>query len=92
MERASKRQKTKRQKDKEDIAPRPDVTFVNKKQKDLLWDTLMEHFTLPDHFTAADVEKVKDAALRKMAVAFNNHKKSIWAKYVEGEKKTPEFT
>ena len=51
----------------------------------------MEHFTLPDHFTEADVQKVKDAALRKMAVAFNNHKKSIWAKYVEGGKKTPEF-
>ena len=26
----------------------------------------MEHFTLPDNFTAADVEKVKDTALRKM--------------------------
>lgn len=34
--------------------PRPDVTFVDKNQKDLLWDTLMEHFTLPDHFTEAD--------------------------------------
>ena len=52
----------------------------------------MSHFTLPDHFIDADVQKVKDAALRKMAVAFNNHKKSIWAKYVEGGKKTPEFT
>ena len=30
----------------------------------------MEHFILPDHFTDADVEKVKDAALRKMAIAF----------------------
>jgi hypothetical protein len=50
----------------------------------------MEHFTLPDHFTDAYVQKVKDAALRKMAVAFNNHKKNIWAKY--GGKKTPEFT
>ena len=39
-------------------------------KKGLLWETLMEHFTLPDHFTDADVEKVKDAALRKMAIAF----------------------
>src|SRR3989337_3856223 len=51
----------------------------------------MSHFTLPDHFTDADVEKVNNAALRKMAIAFNNHKKSIWNKYVEGGKKTPEF-
>ena len=71
--------------------PRPDVTFVDENQKNLLWDTLMEHFTLPDHFTDADVEKVKDA-LRKMVVAFNNHKKTIWNKYVAGGNKTLEFT
>ena len=52
----------------------------------------MSHFTLPDYFTDADVQKVKDAALKKMAIAFNTHKKTIWAKYVEGEKKTREFT
>ena len=83
--------KDKRQKGKEDAAPRPDVTFANKKQKDLLWDTLMEHFTLPDHFTEADVQKVKDAALRKMAVAFKNHKNREWDKYVKGGRKTPVF-
>ena len=54
---------------REPAKPRPDVTFVDKNQKDLLWDTLMEYFTLPDHFTEADVQKVKDAALRKMAGA-----------------------
>jgi len=83
--------KDKRQKGKEDAAPRPDVTFVDKNQKDLLWDTLMEHFTLPDHFTEADVQKVKDAALRKMAVAFKNHKNREWDKYVKGGRKTPVF-
>ena len=51
----------------------------------------MEHFTLPDHFTAGDVEKVKDAALRKMAIAFNNHKKIVWNDCVKAGKKTPEF-
>ena len=51
----------------------------------------MEHFTLPDHFTEADVQKVKDAALRKMAVAFKNHKICEWAKYVKGGRKTPVF-
>jgi hypothetical protein len=69
---------------------RPDLTYVDQRAKDRLWESLMSHFTLPDHFTDADVQKVKDAALRKMAVAFNNHKKNIWAKY--GGKKTPEFT
>ena len=83
--------KDKRQKGKEDAAPRSDVTFVDKNQKDLLWDTLMEHFTLPDHFTEADVQKVKDAALRKMAVAFKNHKNREWDKYVKGGRKTPVF-
>ena len=50
----------------------------------------MEHFTLPDHFTDADVQKVKDAALRKMAVAFNNHKKTVWTAYVKGGKNVGE--
>ena len=43
------------------------------------------------HFTNADVQKVKDATLRKMAIAFRNHKKTIWANYVKGGKKTPKF-
>ena len=51
----------------------------------------MENFTLPDHFTDVEVEKVKDAALRKMAVAFKNHKIREWAKYVKGGRKTPVF-
>ena len=52
----------------------------------------MTHFTLPDHFIDADVQKVKDAALRKMAIAFNTHKKTVWASYLAAERKTPEFT
>jgi hypothetical protein len=76
---------------REPAKPRPGVTFVDDRQKLLLWETLMEHFTLPDHFTDADVEKVKNAALRKMAVAFNNHKNRVWDKYVKGGRKTPVF-
>ena len=71
--------------------PRPDLTFVDDRQKSLLWDTLMEHFTLPDYFTDADVQKLKDAALKKMAIAFNTHKKTVWANYLAAKKKTPEF-
>ena len=57
---------------REPAKPRPNLTFVNDRQKGLLWDTLVEHFTLPDHFTEADVQKVKEAALRMMVTAFKN--------------------
>ena len=66
-----------------------DVTFVDQRAKDLLWESLMSHFTLPDHLTDADLEKVKNGALKKMAIAFNNHKKTIWAAYVNAGKQTP---
>lgn len=69
----------------------PDLTFVDDRAKTLLWGKLMEHFTLPDHLTAANVEEVKDAALRKMEIAFSNHKKTVWNNYIKGGKKTPEF-
>ena len=67
------------------------VSFVSKRAKDLLWESLMSHFTLPDHFRDAKLEKVKNSALKKMAIAFNNHKKNIWVAYVNAGKKTPEF-
>ena len=67
------------------------MLLLSTTDKKLLWDTLMEHFTLPDHFTDADVEKVKDAALRKMAIAFNNHKNRVWDKYIKDGRKTLVF-
>ena len=69
----------------------PDVTWVDDRAKEKLWESLMEHFTRPDYFTEADVKKGKDAALKKMAIAFNTHKKTVWANYVAAERKTPEF-
>ena len=68
---------------KETKTKRPGVTWVDKRAKKDLVKSLMEHFTLPDHFTDEDVQKVKDAALRKMTIAFNTHKKTVWAKYVK---------
>ena len=76
---------------KEPKTKRPDVTCVDDRAKQKLWESLMEHFTLPDYFTDADVQKVKDAALKKMAIAFNTHKKTVWANYLAAERKTPEF-
>ena len=52
---------------KEPKTKRPDVTWVDDRAKQKLWESLMEHFTLPDYFTDANVQKVKDAALKKMA-------------------------
>ena len=51
----------------------------------------MERFTLPYYFTEADVEKVKGATLKKMAIAFNTHKKTVWANYLANETKTLDF-
>ena len=77
---------------KEPKTKRPGVTWVDDRAKKDLWDSLMEHFTLPDYFTKADVEKVKGAALKKKAIAFNTHKKTVWANYIAAKRKTPEFT
>jgi len=71
---------------------RAGVTFVDERAKDVLWTTLMEHFTLPDNLTDADLKKVRNYALKKMAIAFNTFKKNAWTKYVKSKKKTPEFT
>ena len=76
---------------REPAKPRPDLTFDDDGQKVRLWETLMKHFTLPDYFTKADVDQVKCAALKKMAIAFNTHKKTVWANYLAAERKTPEF-
>ena len=76
---------------KEPKTKRPGVTWVDGRAKEDLVKSLMEHFTLPDHFTEADVKKVKAAALKKMAIAFNTHKKTVWANYLAAERKTPEF-
>ena len=52
----------------------------------------MSHFTLPEGLTEREREKVKRATLKKMATQFQTWKKKLWAKYVDAEKKPPEFT
>ena len=76
---------------KEPKTKRPDVTWVDDRAKEKLWESPMEHFTLPNYFTDANVQKVKDTALKKMAIAFNTHKKTVWDNYLANERKTPEF-
>jgi hypothetical protein len=69
----------------------PRVTFVDERAKDLLWESLMSHFTLPDNLTDADLKKVRKSALKKMAIAFNTHQSNIWKAYIKAGKQTPEF-
>ena len=79
---------------KNEISQREDrgVSFVDERAKDLLWETLMSHFTLPEHLTDAEWEKVKKSALKKMVTQFYNHKKRIWKCYEDAGKQTPKFT
>ena len=53
------------------------VSFVDERAKNRLWDTLISHFTLPECLPECEVEKVKQAALRKMAIQFQTWKKNV---------------
>jgi hypothetical protein len=64
----------------------PEVSYVQDRQKDDLWTSLMTNFSLPPE----EEPKVKAFALKKMAELFRNWKKELNTKFVEKEK-TPEF-
>ena len=66
----------------------PEVSYVQDRQKDDLWTSLMTNFSVPPE---ADQNKVKAFALKKMAELFKNWKKDLNKKFVEKDK-TPEFT
>jgi hypothetical protein len=57
------------------------VNYVTKIMKDMLWESLIPHFTLPTTETLElaeqQKEKVREWALKKMAAQFNNHKKRL---------------
>ena len=65
--------------------------YVSDRCKDMLWNELMTHFTLPEQEDPADMEKstkqVKSWTLKKMAELFRAWKKRVWSKYKS--KKTP---
>ena len=71
----------------------PSVTFVEDRQKEDLWTSLLENFILPKEDTTPPViePKIKAYALKKMAELFKNWKKNLNTKFVEKDK-TPEFT
>ena len=68
---------------------RDGASYVSENTKKLLWDTLMTHFNLPENFTEAKKEKVKEWTLKKMAIQFQTWKKNLWKKY---ENEDPKFT
>ena len=68
------------------------VSYVDERSKNLLWDTLMSHFNLPEGLTDGQRLKVKQFALKKMATQFQTWKKRLYSDYLKAEKKTPEFT
>ena len=65
--------------------------YVSDRSKDMLWNELMTHFTLPEPEDPADMEKltkqVKSWTLKKMAELFRAWKKRLWSDYKS--KKTP---
>jgi hypothetical protein len=71
--------------------PKPRVNYVDKSMKDALWDQLLEHFILPNSLSECQRDKVKEFALRKMALVFQTWKKRLWNEYNDRDKKAPEF-
>ena len=65
------------------------ASYVEQRIKDLLWDTLLTHFSLPQGLPEKKKAKVKEWTLKKMAIQFQSWKKTLWKKY---QKKTPDFT
>ena len=65
------------------------ATYLEQRIKDVLFDSMLESFSLPADLPQRRIDKVKEWTLSKMAQQFNNWKKKLWKKY---EKKTPSFT
>jgi hypothetical protein len=72
------------------------VSYVSKIVKDKLWESLIQHFTLPvfedQKLTEFMKKKVREWALKKMAAQLNNHKKRLYNTYLKADRKAPEFT
>ena len=70
-------------------------SYVSDRLKDVLWDKLIAHFTLPaldsPEKTTAMTNKVKHFALKKMAEQFNNYKNRLYREYVR-KNKVPDFS
>ena len=73
----------------------PHVSFVSDLDKNLIWDDILQHFTLQaDDYDAINDDELKELvrkwAMKKMATQFQTWKKSLYMKYVK-KNLTPNF-
>ena len=72
------------------------VSYVRDKMKEVLWNKLIAHFTLPVFDTPQETKVCSDAvqhySLKKMAKQFNNYKKRLSAQYLDKVEEDPEYT
>jgi hypothetical protein len=68
-----------------------DPCYVHQVLKDLVYDTLLSHFTLPQDLSKMQKDNLKKWTLMKMAEQFRNWKKKLWNQYEE-TKEDPDFT
>jgi hypothetical protein len=68
----------------------PNISFVSDRDKELIWQDILQHFTL-DTQDEALKEKVKIWAMQKMAKQFQAWKKTLYKTFV-AQGRTPDFT
>ena len=59
----------------------PLISFVSEREKDILWDSVTAHFTLPAGVDLRNL--VKSWALKKMTTQFQTWKKKLYTKFVK---------
>jgi hypothetical protein len=75
----------------------PHISFVSDRDKTLIWNDVLEHFTLQtygyDDIIDGDElkERVRDWAMKKMATQFQTWKKHLYTTYVK-KNVAPDFT
>ena len=73
------------------VADVDDPCYVHQVLKDLVYNTLLSHFTLPPDLSKVKKDNLKRWTLIKMAEQFRNWKKKLWNQYVE-TKEVPDFS
>ena len=72
------------------------VSYVSDRMKEVLWNKVICHFTLPVFDTPEATKACSDAvqhySLKKMAEQFNNYKKRLYAQYLDKVQEDPEYT
>lgn len=73
------------------VADVDDPCYVHQVLKDLVYNTLLSHLTLPSDLSKVKKDNLKKWTLIKMAEQFRNWKKKLWNQYVE-TKEVPDFS